>query len=161
MYIISNEMDTTIKQEMNMQLNLLDLPDEILLMILKELNMIDVLCSLADVDRRLNRLAHDSLYIRDLDLTGMMKINSRCNQTSSTDHHHQVLLRVCEKILPCIHHHVFKLTVEPYSVKDIFAAVDYPHLYSLSLTNFQVEELHHYVTGMTTMILFQFLKAFI
>ena len=88
---------------MNQQHTLLDLSDEILLMILKELPMVDVLYSLADVNRRLNRVVHDSLYIRHLDLTGLTTITSRWNQLFPTDQH--VVSRMCEKILSHIHDH--------------------------------------------------------
>ena len=131
---------------MNNQLRLPDLPDEILLMILKELPMVDVLYSIADVNQRLNRIAHDSLYIRHLDLTGLMSITSRWNQLFPTDH--QVLSRMCEKILPRIHDQVHQLTVEPYAMKDILAAVTYPQLHSLSLRDFHDEVVHHCLTGM-------------
>jgi hypothetical protein len=46
--------------------NILDLPDEILLIIFKKLNTIDVFYSFGDVNRRFNRLALDFLYIRHL-----------------------------------------------------------------------------------------------
>ena len=127
------------------QLNLLNMPDEILLMILTELNMVDVLYSLADVNRRLNRVAHDSLYIRHLDLRGLTTISARWNQLFPTDQH--VVSRICEKILPRIHEQVHQLTVEPYSMKDILAAVNYPQLYSLSLRSFEDEALHQCLTG--------------
>ena len=115
-------------------------------MILKEHPMVDVLYSLADVNRRLNRVAHDSLYIRHLDLTGLATIISRWNQLFPTDQH--VVSRMCEKILPRIHDQVQQLIVEPYSTKDILAAVNYPQLYSLSLRSFDDEVLHHCLTGM-------------
>jgi F-box-like len=136
---------------MNNQLNLLALPDETLLKILKELPMVDVLYSLADVNRRLNRIAHDSLYIHHLDLTDLATINARWNQLFPT--HQQVVSRICEKILPRIHDHVQQLTVEPYSMKEILATVNYPQLCSLSLRSFDDEVLHHCLTGMIVDIL--------
>ena len=136
----------------NNHLNILDLPDEILFIIFKKLNMVDVLYSLVDVNRRFDRLALDSLYIRDLDMTTIMNINSLYDQTSSIDT--QVLSRICEKILPRIHHQVHKLTVEEYSMKQILLAANYPQLYSLSLINFQEEILYQYLTG----IVFNFVR---
>jgi hypothetical protein len=131
---------------------MLHLPDEIILIILKKLNMVDVLYSLVDVNRRLNRLALDALYIRDLDMTGIMSINSLADQTSSIDT--QVLSRICSKILPRIHHQVYQLTVEQYAMKDILLAGSYPQLYSLSLRNFQEIILNQYLTG----IVFNFVR---
>ncbi|CAF3350599.1 unnamed protein product [Rotaria sp. Silwood1] len=66
--------------------------------------MVDVLYSLVNVNRRFDRLALDSLYIRDLDITIITTMNSLYDQTSSTDA--QVLSKICEKILPRIHHQV-------------------------------------------------------
>jgi hypothetical protein len=136
---------------MNNQLNLLALPDETLLIILKALPMVDVLYSLADVNRRFNRVVHDSLYIRHLDLTGLTTIHSRWNSLFPTEQ--QVLSRMCEKILPRIENQVHQLTVEPYAMEDILAAVSYPQLYSLSLQNFAHEVLHHCLTGTIAQIL--------
>jgi hypothetical protein len=126
-------------------LNILDLPDEILFIIFKKLNMVDVLYSLVDVNRQLDRLALDFLYIRHLDITTNMTIKSLYNQTFSIDT--QVLSRICEKILPRIHHQVQKLTVEQYSMKQVLVAASYPQLYSLSLLNFQEKRLYRYLTG--------------
>ncbi len=114
--------------------------------------MIDVLYSLVDVNRRFDRLALDSLYIRDLNMTNAMTIKSLCNQTFSIDT--QVLSRICQKILSRIHHQVQKLPVEEYSMKQILAAVSYSQLYSLTFINFQEEILYQYLTG----IVFSFLR---
>ncbi len=126
-------------------LNILDLPDEILIIIFKKLNMVDTLNSLVDVNRRFDRLALDPLYVRDLDMTDLMTINSLYDQTSSIDT--QVLSKICDKILPRIHHQVQKLTVEQYSMEHILNAANYCQLYSLSLIKFQEEILYQYLTG--------------
>jgi len=129
----------------NNHLNILDLPDEVLLIILKRLNTIDLLHSLVDVNRRFDRLVLDSLYILDLDMTDIMTINSLYDQTSIDP---RILPRICEKILPWIHHQIQKLTIEQYSMKQILLAANYPQLYSLSLINFHEEILYQYLTGM-------------
>jgi hypothetical protein len=134
----------------NNHLNILDLPDEILYIIFKKLDMVDVLYSLVDVNQQFNRLVLDSLYVRDLNLTTNITINSVYGHIFPIDT--QVLSRICEKILSRINHQVHKLTVEPYSIKDILA-VNYPQLYSLSLIYFQKETLNQYLTG----ILFYFI----
>jgi hypothetical protein len=79
----------------NNHLNILDLPDEILFIIFHKLDMIDVLSSVVDVNRRFRRLVFDSLYIRDLDMTSIMSINS--HKISSKDT--QVISRICSNIL--------------------------------------------------------------
>ncbi|CAF1348098.1 unnamed protein product [Rotaria sordida] len=58
-----------------------------------------------------------------------------------------VLLRICEKILPRIHHQLNELIVEQNSMEHILFTVDYPQLCSLSLVNFQEEILFQYLTG--------------
>jgi hypothetical protein len=132
----------------NNNLNMLDLPDEVLFIILKKLNQIDVLYSLVYVNHRFHRLALDSLYICNLDMTN---INSLYDQTFSIDT--QGLSRFSEKIVPRIHHQVRTLAVEQYSIKQILTA-NYPQLYSLSLINFQEEILYQYLTG----IIFYFVR---
>ncbi len=133
------------------RLNILDLPDEILFIILKKLNMVDVVYSLVDVNQRFDRLAVDSLYICDLNITNIMSINSLYNQTSLIDT--KVLSKICQKILPRIYHQVHKLTVEEYSMKPILFAATYPQLYSLSLINLQEEILYQYLIGRIIILL--------
>jgi hypothetical protein len=129
---------------MNKRLNILDLPDEMLLIICSKMNMVDVLYSLVDVNQRFLRLVLDPLIIRNLDMT-LRTIESVYDQTFSIDD--QVLSRICDKILCRIHHHINTLTVEPYSIKRILHAANYPQLYSLSLVNFEAEILYQYLTG--------------
>jgi len=136
----------------NNHLNILDLPDEILFIILRKLNMVDVLYSLVDVNQRFDRLVLDSLYTNDLDMTTITTINAVYDQTFSIDT--QVLSRICGRILSRIHHQVHKLTIEQYSMKRILGAANYPQLYSLSLINFQEEILYQYLRG----ILFNFVR---
>jgi hypothetical protein len=125
--------------------HILDLPDEILLIIFKKLNIIDVLYSLVDVNQRFDRLVFNALYIHDLDMTTMMTNDLTYNQTFSIDT--QVLSRICQKILPRIGHQIHKLTVEECSMKSILLAANYPQLYSLSLINFHEDILYQYLQG--------------
>jgi hypothetical protein len=103
---IKIEMNALCELDMNnlnkIRPNILDLPDEILFIILKKLNMVDVVYSLVDVNQRFDRLAVDSLYICDLKITNIMSINSLYNQTSLIDT--KVLCKICQKILPRIYH---------------------------------------------------------
>ncbi|CAF3983863.1 unnamed protein product [Rotaria sordida] len=106
--------------------------------------MVDAFYSISDINQRFNRLALDSLYIRHLDMTTITNMNSLYNQISSMDP--QLLSRICRKILPRIHHEVYKLTVEQDSMKQILLAANYPRLYSLSLINFEEEIIYQYLT---------------
>jgi hypothetical protein len=125
-------------------LNILDLPNEIFLVIFNKLNTVDALYSLVDVNERFDELVLDSLHIRNLDAVSMI-IKSNFDRTISIDN--RVLSRICSKILPRIHHQLNELTVEQHSMKRILLTVNYPQLYSLSLVNFQEEILFQYLTG--------------
>ncbi|CAF1339688.1 unnamed protein product [Rotaria sordida] len=127
----------------NDNLNIVELPDEILFIIFKKLNTIDVFHSLVGVNQQFDRLALDPLNVRDLDMTDIMIIKSLYDKTPSIDT--ETLSKICSKILPRIHRQVHKLTVEQYSTKDILLAANYSELYSLSLINFQAKILYKYL----------------
>ncbi len=126
-------------------INIVDLPTEILFIIFQKLNMIDVLYSFVDVNQRFNRLVLDSFYVRDVNMTTIMDISSLYDQTSLIDR--KVLSRICEKVLPRIDDQIYKLTIEEYSMKETLLASNYPKLFGLSLINFQEEILHEYLIG--------------
>jgi hypothetical protein len=121
--------------------DILELPDEILLAIFNKLNMVDVLYSLVDVNKRFNRLTLDPFYIHNLDLTVKRPL---LEQTSRLDD--QEITRICKKILPRIHHHIHKLTVPSCSIESI-VNIDYPQLQFLSLVNFEPQQLLGHLTG--------------
>ncbi len=96
-------------------LNILDLPDEILFIIFQKLNTTDVLHSLVDVNQKFDRLALDFVYVRDLDMTDIMTINSLYDHTTSIET--QILTKMCSKILTRIHHQVHQMAInnKPHS----------------------------------------------
>jgi hypothetical protein len=124
--------------------NLLDLPNEILLIIMKQLNMVDVLYSLVDVCERFDQLVLDPIHIHNLDMTSMI-MKSFFDRTYSVDN--RILSRICENILPRIHHQVNELIVEQQSIERVLHTTNYPQLYSLSLMDFQAEKLLKLLTG--------------
>jgi hypothetical protein len=124
--------------------NILDLPDEILLSIFNKLNGIDAFYSLVDVNKRFDRLVLNSLRIRTLNMTKMV-IKSYYDRTFSVDNH--FLSKISKKILPRIHHQLNELIVEQNSIKHIFHTDTYPQLDSLSFVNFEKEILFQYLTG--------------
>ena len=69
---------------MNKCLNILDLPDEILLIICNKMNIVDVLYSLVDVNQRFDRLVLDPLTIHNIDMT-IRTLESVYDQTFSID----------------------------------------------------------------------------
>jgi len=135
----------------NNNLNILDLPDEILLIIFNKLNTIDSLYSLVDVNKRFDQLVLNSLRIHKLDTTNMV-IKSYYDRTFSIDNN--VLSKISKNILPRIYHQLNELIVEQNSVKHILLTANYPQLDSLSLVNFQKEILFQYLTGINIYTLF-------
>ncbi|CAF3138493.1 unnamed protein product [Rotaria sp. Silwood2] len=110
--------------------NLLDLPDEILLIILKKLNNIDVLYSLLDDNNKhLYSLAQEKIFTNTLNFVSIDNISS-INQHKRD--------RFCIHILPKIHQNVECFIVEPTSMECILAT-DYPNLTELKLFNFNQE----------------------
>ncbi len=137
-----NELDMNIS--IKKHLNILDLPNEILLIIFNKLNMVDVLYSLVNVTQRFDQLILDPLYIHNLDMTSMT-MKSYFDRTYSINN--QLLSRICKNILPRIHHQVNGLIVEQHSMEHVIATINYPQLYSLSLIDFQAEILLNYLIG--------------
>ncbi|CAF1364261.1 unnamed protein product [Rotaria sordida] len=125
----------------NNNINILDLPDEILLIILNELDMVDVFYSFVNLNKRFDRLALDPFYVQHLDL----RSKTLKNHNSAVDN--PVFNQIYINILPQIHHNVNKLTVESLFMKFIFEAVDFSQLHSLSLVNCQSETLLQYLTS--------------
>ncbi|CAF4281385.1 unnamed protein product [Rotaria sp. Silwood2] len=125
----------------NNDINILDLPDEMLLIILSKLDMVDVFYSLVDLNKRFNQLVLDPLYIHHLDLT----VKKSLDHNFPVDN--QVFDQIRTKVLPRIHHKVNKITVTSPFMEFIFNTVDYPQLHSLSLVSFQQETLLQYLTS--------------
>ena len=132
------------KMSNNKHLNILDLPNEILLIIFKKLKMVDVLYSFVNVTQRFDQLILDPLYIHSLDMTSM-KMKSYYDRIYSIDN--QLLDKICKNILPQIYHQVNELIVEQHSMEHVIHAINYPQLYSLSLVDFQEEILLNYLIG--------------
>ncbi|CAF1626699.1 unnamed protein product [Rotaria sp. Silwood1] len=125
----------------NNDINILDLPDEMLLIILSKLDMVDIFYSLVDLNKRFNQLVFDPLYIHHLDL----RSKTFKKHNSSVDN--QVFDQIRTKVLPRIHYKVNKITVTLPFMEFIFNTVDYPQLHSLSIVNFQQETLLQYLTS--------------
>ncbi|CAF3888228.1 unnamed protein product [Rotaria sp. Silwood1] len=145
---MENEIDHNKKYQLDMNMNtlnnndinILDLPDELLLCIFNKLHTIEMLYSLVNVNQRFDRLVLDPFYIHHLDLTvkPLLYHNSPVNN--------QIFDRIRTQVLPRIHHKVNKFTVEPLSMECILGTIDYSELNSLSLVNFQSETLLQYLT---------------
>jgi hypothetical protein len=107
-----------------------DLPDEILLIIFKELNNVEVLYSFQGVNDRLNKFIHDPIFTNRLSFI-QWSSNKLINKFSSN----VILDRFCLQILPEISMKIKWLDLESSSMKNILRATDYPNLYGLGLYN--------------------------
>jgi hypothetical protein len=119
-----------------------DLSNEILFIILKKLNNMDVLYSLLDVDnQRLDVIVQEEIFTKTLNFV----------LTTSTDEilsiADLILDRFCINILPKIDHNVKSLILESESMERILLAADYPNLSELKLFNFKDKIASCHFTG--------------
>ncbi|CAM4843830.1 unnamed protein product [Rotaria magnacalcarata] len=114
--------------------HLLDLPNEVLLIILRKLNNIDVLYSLLDINnRRLDILAQDKIFT---DVLNFVDIDNM-----------SLIDRFCIDILPRIHDNIKSIILEPVLMEPILLATVYPNLTELKLFNFKQQIVSKYFTG--------------
>ncbi|CAF3369688.1 unnamed protein product [Rotaria socialis] len=125
------------------QLN--DLPDEILLIILKKLDNIEVLYSFIGFNKQLDQLVHGSIFTNCLTMT-------RRSNDSYYPLNGPVFQRFCSQILPKIHHKVKWLNLESSTMKDILLCTNYPNLYGLGLYNINKEYAFRIFTDETPLI---------
>ncbi|CAF1487412.1 unnamed protein product [Rotaria sordida] len=117
----------------HLSIKLNDLPDEILITILKKLYNVEVLYSLIGVNKRFNTIAHDSTFASYLTLF--------CKQDDLISPLPDPMLdRFCSQILPSIHYKVKSLKLESTSMERILLTTNYPNLYELGLYGIDVEK---------------------
>jgi len=121
------------------QLN--NLPDEILLIIFKNLSNINLLYSLIGVNKRLNRIVHDSIFTSSLTLFDHLSYDHISSLPDS------MLGRFSLQILPEIHHKIKWLDVEATSMKRILLSANYPNLFGLRIYNIESENDIHLFQG--------------
>jgi hypothetical protein len=105
-----------------------DLPDETLMYIFKKLYNNEVLYSLMDVNQRLNRIVHDTIFTRELYLLEYCPKDNSAFQLPDP-----ILDRFCSKILPEIGHKIESLFLEQTSIERVLHATNYPNLNNLGL----------------------------
>ncbi|CAF4961773.1 unnamed protein product [Rotaria sp. Silwood1] len=110
-----------------------DLPDEILMIILKKLSNVQVLYSLIGVNKRLHAIVHDPIFTNCLTLMNYVSVDSTDPLSGP------VLDQYCLQILPSIHHKIKWLNLESSSMKRILLATNYPNLYGLGLYDIEIE----------------------
>ena len=135
-------------------IHLLDLPDEILLIILKKLNNIDVLYSLLNIrNERLTTLAQEKIFSNILNFASSDSISSMDRRK---------LDRFCIDILPRIHFNVKCFILEPGSMERILLlAADYSNLTELKHFDFQQEIALYYFTSKQNCKVEQTMQCFI
>ena len=104
-----------------------DLPDELLLIIFRKLNNIQVLYSLMDVNERLSEIVSDSIFTSYLSFVKRSSSIDYIDLLSS----HITRHRFCSQILPKIHHQIQHLHLQATSAQHILHIAHYPHLFSL------------------------------
>ena len=117
-------------------IHILDLPNEILLIIMKKLDNIDVLYSLFGINnKRLDILVEDDVFTSILNFTRISSI---------TDVKFD---RFCSSILPAINQSIKKLILETTSMEHILLVTHYPNLTELKISNFQHDNSLCYFSG--------------
>ena len=109
--------------------HLFDLPDEMLLYIVKRLDNVNVLYSLFGIDDgRLDRIIREKTFSHHLNFTSILHHNATIDS---------ILDRFRQNILPHIHFNIRSLTVEPSHMERILLASPYPNLTELKILDFQ------------------------
>ncbi|CAF3713535.1 unnamed protein product [Rotaria socialis] len=109
----------------SVQLN--DLPDEIIFIIFKKLNKLDVLYSFINVNTRFNNIVHDPTFTSGLTLFNYLSYDYIYPLSDL------ILERFCLQILPKIARQIKWLDLEPLSMKRIFLSANYPNLFRLGI----------------------------
>jgi hypothetical protein len=121
-------------------INIVHLPDEILLTIFNKLSHIDMLYSLVGVNRKLDTVAYDINFTRTVDLT--MASSNQMNDSLINN-------RFCMQILPRIHHHVECLTVRGCFLERVLHASTYPNLRKLIIVDLELNVGSRIFNGMS------------
>jgi hypothetical protein len=123
-----------------------DLPDEILIIILKRLSNVDVLYSFQDVNERLNRIISDPIFTSYINFLQWSN-NKFANRFSSN----VILNRFCLQILPKISMKIKWFELETSCMKSILCAADYSNLYGLGLYNIEERTIRSLLRGKSTL----------
>jgi hypothetical protein len=110
-------------------INLIDLPDEILVKIFNTLNNVDVLYSLMGINTQLDKILNDSIFTNCLTLMECRLYDRFYSLPDS------VLTRFCSEIIPQIFFRIKWLNIESTSMDRVLFAANYPNLSGLGLYN--------------------------
>ncbi len=121
---------------------LLDLPDEVLLIILKKLTCVHTLYSLEGTNKRLDAMVVSRCNTNIIDLATHL-VDNDVYFTSDT-----ILSRFCSHTLPRIRHNVKSFILEGIHVERVLLACEYSNLHNLNIINFDADFARRYLTGM-------------
>jgi hypothetical protein len=129
--------------EMNKSnMNLVDLPYEILFLILKKLDNMNVLYSLLNLaNQQLDKLEQDETFTKTLNFVMSTSTEDICPIDDL------LFDRFCVDILPTIDYNVRSLVLEAGSMERILHAATFSNLTQLKVFNFNEKVLSHYFTG--------------
>ena len=130
---------------MNMEysnVGLNDLPDEILLIILKKLNNFQIHYSLHGVNQRLTQLIQDSIFTNNLYF-----VKKSSDKFLDRLENKMVHSRFCLQILPSIDDKIEFLSLESSSMKSVLDASHYVNLHCLALHNIDDESFRSLLSG--------------
>ena len=133
------------------RLNLLDLPNEILLIIIEYISVIDVLYSLVGITERLDQLVLDPISVRTLKLT-CLRLELLPERIYALDE--RAFATLCRTVLPRIRHPINQLIVDQFAIDDVFRAREYPQLHSLSLLDLDESYALDLIQGKATLVHF-------
>lgn len=122
--------------------NILQLPNEILFFILTKLNNIDVLYSLLNIgNERLDNIVQDPIFSQRLNF---VTISQSIDEVSSIS---RIMLDRFYDILPRVYYNVQSLIIESESMEYVFRAAYYPKLTELKIYNFDNTIVSRYFIG--------------
>jgi hypothetical protein len=123
-----------------------DLPNEILIIILKKLDNVDVLYSLYGINKRLNSITEDNTFTNTLKLVSTSSTDNFCSIPD------RMLNRFYTSILPKIDHNIKTLVLESSSMENILHAANYPNLSEIKIFNFNKSIVSRYFRGKLTFL---------
>ena len=113
--------------------HLLDLPNEILFVILKKLDNNNVLYSFLGINnQRLDIIAQEQIFTNRLNFVSILQSTDEISSLPDS-----ILDRFCISILHRVHQNVISLILESVSMEYILRAGSYPNLSQLELFNFK------------------------
>lgn len=122
---------------------LLDLPNEILFLILRKLRNVDVLYSLLGINnQRLEIIAQQQIFTNILNFVCISQSTDEISEISTS-----ILDRFCISILPRIQINIKSLILESVSMERILRTANYPNLTTLKIFNFNKAIVERYFMG--------------